>query len=211
MFTGIIEEIGQIESIKKGPKSASLKIKAKKVLEQTKLGDSIATDGVCLTVTHMNQTSFTVDVMNETLNRSTIKQLNIGSRVNLERALTLSDRLGGHLVSGHIDGTGTIISLTKQDIATLVRINTEKSLLKYIIEKGSIAIDGISLTVVTVDEQGFTVSIIPYTKEDTTLLEKQIGSLVNIECDLIGKYVEKLLKHSNDEGITLDLLKKYGF
>lgn len=209
MFTGIIEEIGTIQSIKRGPKSAALTIQASKVLEDTKLGDSIATNGVCLTVTHFNATSFTVDVMDETLKRSTLESLSVGAKVNLERAARLSDRLGGHLVSGHIDGVGTIKKMTKQDIATIVRIDAADSILKYIIEKGSVALDGISLTVVAVDQAGFTVSIIPYTALDTTLLNKRVGSTVNIECDLIGKYVEKLL--NKDEAMSLKTLEKYGF
>jgi riboflavin synthase len=211
MFTGIIEEIGIIKSIKKGPKSAVLSIEAYRVLEDTQLGDSISTNGVCLTVTGIYQNSFSVDVMNETLNRTTIRLLSPGSKINLERALTLIDRLGGHMVSGHIDGIGTISHLEKQDIATLVWIKTTPDLLKYIIEKGSIAIDGISLTVVSVDDYGFSVSIIPYTKNDTTLLDKKMGDLVNLECDLIGKYVEKLLGSQKQTGLTLDTLKKYGY
>jgi riboflavin synthase len=211
MFTGIIEEIGIIKSIKKGPKSAILSIEAHRVLEDTQLGDSISTNGVCLTVTAIHQDSFSVDVMNETLNRTTIRLLSTGSKINLERALTLSDRLGGHMVSGHIDGIGTISRMEKQDIATLVWVKTTPDLLKYIIEKGSIAIDGISLTVVSVDDYGFSVSIIPYTKNDTTLLDKKSGDFVNLECDLIGKYVEKLLGAQKQTGLTLDTLKKYGY
>ena len=211
MFTGIIEEIGTIKSIKKGPLSATLSIEASKVLKDTKLGDSISTNGVCLTVTEILKNGFSVDVMNETLNRTTIQSLKIGSEVNLERAMQLGDRLGGHMVSGHIDDVGTIRSMSKLDFATLVYINAPKHILKYMIEQGSIAVDGISLTVVKIDDHGFYVSIIPYTKKDTTLLDKRVGDLVNLECDLIGKYVEKLLSKKTDTGITLESLKKYGF
>lgn len=211
MFTGIIEEIGKIKAIKKGSLSATLSIEASKVLEDTKLGDSISTNGVCLTVTELLKNGFSVDVMNETLNRTTIKELKMGSEVNLERAMRLGDRMGGHMVSGHIDDIGRIHSMTKQDFATLVYINAPKHILKYMIEQGSIAIDGISLTVVKIDDEGFSVSIIPYTKKDTTLLDKRVGDYVNLECDLIGKYVEKLLSNKDEKGITLESLKKYGF
>ncbi|MDO9629275.1 MAG: riboflavin synthase, partial [Acholeplasmataceae bacterium] len=211
MFTGIIEEIGIVKSIKKGPKSAVLTISASKVLKDTKLGDSISTSGVCLSVTKMDEQSFTVDVMNETLNRTTIQRLTPGSRVNLERAMQVGDRFGGHIVSGHIDGVGTISSITKLDIARLIYIQANSDILKYIIDQGSIAIDGISLTVVKVDQYGFSVSIIPLTQKDTTLLDKRVGEAVNLECDVISKYVEKLLGSTNQKGITLESLKKYGF
>lgn len=211
MFTGIIEEIGTLKAIKKGPKSAALTIHAKKVLDHTKLGDSISTDGVCLTVVKLDHDTFTVDVMNETIKRSNIDMLKVGSRLNLERALRASDRLGGHIVSGHIDGTGVIVEKTPLDIATIIRVNTSKHLLKYMIKKGSIAIDGISLTLVSVDDQGFTVSLIPYTKNDTTLADKNIGDTVNLECDIIGKYVEKLLKTDDGHPLTFEKLKDYGF
>ena len=211
MFTGIIEEIGTVKQLRKGPKSVAMTIAAKQVLEDTAVGDSIATNGVCLTVTEKTADSFTVDVMYETLNRTNMKALNIGDKLNLERALTLSTRLGGHLVSGHIDGLGTIRSIRKEDIATIFTIETAKDLMKYVIEKGSIAIDGISLTVVDVMEYGFTVSIIPHTKAQTTLLGKNLSDTVNLECDLIGKYVEKLLNATSSSGIDETMLKKYGF
>ncbi len=212
MFTGIIEEIGTVKTIKKGPKSVALTISATKVLEDTKLGDSIATNGVCLTVTSMTKDTFTVDVMHETLKRTAMVTIQTGTKLNLERALTLSTRLGGHMVSGHIDGTGTITSIRQDDIAYWVKIQTKPSMMRYIIEKGSIAIDGISLTVATVEADAFEVSIIPHTKDETTLLSKPLGSLVNLECDLIGKYVEKLLTpETKRQGIDEAFLKKYGF
>lgn len=211
MFTGIIEEIGKIKKVKQGSKSATLTIEANKVLTDTNLGDSISTNGVCLTVTHLSTHTFDVDVMNETLKRSNLSELNIGSEVNLERALTLSTRLGGHMVSGHIDGVGKILEIKKEDIAYLIKIETTKDLTKYMIEKGSIAIDGISLTIVSVRESDFQVSIIPYTKDETMLLKKKVGDTVNLECDLIGKYVEKLFGSTHRKGVTEEKLKAYGF
>lgn len=193
MFTGIVEEIGVIQGIKNGEKSSKLVIKANKVLGKTILGDSICTNGVCLTVTNITGNIFEADVMSETLRRSNIGQLSIGSKVNLESALTLESRLGGHIVSGHIDGVGEIISLVKDDNATWVSIKASPDILKYIVEKGSIAIDGISLTVAYIDNEMFKVSIIPHTSQETILLNKKLGETVNIECDVIGKYVEKLL------------------
>ena len=193
MFTGIIEEIGEIQSIKNGDKSSKLIIKGNKVLNNTRLGDSIATNGVCLTVTNLSKDKFEVDVMAETLRRSNLGNLKIGSKVNLERALTLERRLGGHIVSGHIDGTGTIISFINEDNAVWVTVEASTDILKYVVNKGSITIDGISLTVAYVDDYCFKVSIIPHTATETTLLCKRVGDRVNIECDLIGKYIEKLL------------------
>ncbi len=211
MFTGIIEEIGQIKHIRKGPKSVALSITANKVLEDTAIGDSIATNGVCLTVTEKTHNSFTVDVMYETLNKTNIKDLNVGSSLNLERALTLTSRLGGHMVSGHIDGIGVIVSLKKEDIAWIYTIETTREVLKYIIKKGSIAIDGISLTVVDVTEKTFSVSIIPHTLKETILAQKKVSDTVNLECDLIGKYVEKLLKQRDVAPLSETMLKNYGF
>lgn len=215
MFTGIVEEIGEIKNIKKGSKSSVLTIKASKVLEDTAIGDSIMTNGVCLTVTDMSAGEFKADVMAETLNRTALNSLTQGSRLNLERALNLQTRLGGHMVSGHIDGTGIIKNFRKDDNAVWVTIETEEKLLRYIIEKGSIAIDGISLTVAAVSDKDFQVSIIPHTADETTLLSHKIGDQVNLEVDLIGKYVEKLLGLSSEtdskEKITQAYLKTNGF
>ncbi len=217
MFTGIVEEIGTIQGIKKGNKSSKLLIKANKVLDKTNLGDSICTNGVCLTVTNLDKNTFEADVMAETLRRSNLGDLSIGSNVNLERALSLQTRLGGHIVSGHIDGVGEVLSLVKEDNATWVSIKASNDILKYIVEKGSIAIDGISLTVAYVDDSIFKVSIIPHTKDETTLLTKKCGETVNLECDVIGKYVEKLLGFNNknkeikESKITEDFLKNNGF
>ncbi len=216
MFTGIIEEVGEVKSLKIGSESSKLTIKAHKVLEKTLIGDSIATNGVCLTVTNINGNTFEADVMEETFRRSNLGNLKVGSKVNLERALTLEKRLGGHIVSGHIDGCGKVLSLIKEKNAVWVTIGADKKILKYIIEKGSIAIDGISLTVAYVDEEVFKVSIIPHTGEETTLLTKTVGESVNLECDMIGKYVEKLLGFNNKEekkesSITKEFLRKNGF
>lgn len=193
MFTGIIEEIGKVKDVKNGKKSSVLTIEAKTVLEGTSIGDSISVNGVCLTVTRLLSNSFEMDVMAETLSRSNIGQLTVGRELNLERALNLEKRLGGHIVSGHIDGIGTIQKFQEDDNAVWVTIATSSNLLHYIIEKGSIAIDGISLTVAAVDDSSFAVAIIPHTAEQTTFLKKAIGDTVNLECDMIGKYVEKLL------------------
>ncbi len=215
MFTGLIEEIGTIQSVVRGAKSASLTIAARTVLEGVRLGDSISTNGVCLTVTSFSGKSFTVDVMPETMRRSNLKKLQPGSRVNLERALRLGDRLGGHIVSGHIDGVGQIKAIEEEDNATWVTVEAERELLKYIIEKGSIAIDGTSLTVAYVDDKIFKVSIIPLTRDETTLLSKKIGEEVNLECDMIGKYVERLTmfseKETSKKDINLNFLRENGF
>ena len=193
MFTGIIEEIGTVKKISLGGKSGSLEIGAKKVLEGTAVGDSIAVNGVCLTVTGMNSSSFTADVMAETVRRSSLGSLSVGSGVNLERAIVANGRFGGHIVSGHIDGTGTISRLVREENAVWVHVKTSAEILRLIVEKGSIAIDGISLTVALVNETEFAVSVIPHTAEETTLLSKKVGDTVNLENDIVGKYVEKLL------------------
>lgn len=215
MFTGLIEEIGKIQSIIKGEKSARITIKAEKVLQEIRLGDSISTNGVCLTVTGFTSNNFTVDVMAETMRRSNLHILSSGDEVNLERALKLGDRLGGHIVSGHIDGMGTITNYENEDNAVWVTIEASKEILRYIVQKGSITIDGISLTVAYVDETAFKVSIIPHTKDITTLLRKKAGEVVNLECDMVGKYIEKLL-YSKEQapiksGIDMNFLSENGF
>ncbi|MBE6059962.1 MAG: riboflavin synthase [Clostridium sulfidigenes] len=217
MFTGIVEEVGEIRGIKKGEKSSILSIKANKVIEDVKLGHSICTNGVCLTVTNIYGNIFDADVMAETLRRSNLGELKVGSKVNLERALSAKGRFGGHIVSGHIDGVGKIVSLEKEDNATWVTIGAKENILQYIVEKGSIAIDGISLTVAYVDDKVFKVSIIPHTGKETILLSKTIEDTVNLECDVIGKYVEKLLtfqsgkKIEKKDSINEDFLKENGF
>ena len=193
MFTGIVEEIGTIRKIDKGVSSCSITVQADKVLHGSQVGDSIAVYGVCLTATGISGNIFTADVMPETLRRSGLGQLTGGSRVNLERAMAAGGRFGGHIVSGHIDGTGTIRELKREDNAVWVTIDCSPKILRYINEKGSIAIDGISLTVAYVDDTCFKVSIIPHTAGETTLLDGKPGKVVNLENDVVGKYVEKLL------------------
>jgi riboflavin synthase len=210
MFTGIIEEKGIVKNIRAGGRSSRIVISASKIPADLKIGDSINTDGVCLTVTEFSPTSFTVDVMPETMLRSTFGKLKPGSHVNLERALLLSDRLGGHLVNGHIDGTGIISRIRKDENAVWLSITAENPILRYIVEKGSVAIDGISLTVVNVDRHSFEVSVIPHTQAETTILTKKTGNAVNIECDIIGKYVEKL-GSPGKEIIDIDFLAQNGF
>lgn len=212
MFTGLIEEVGIVEELVLGNISYKLKIRANIVLENIKLGDSIATNGICLTVVEFSENSFTVDVMAETIKKTNFNSLKNGSRVNLERALKLGDRLGGHIVTGHIDGVGKINFFSKEGIATIVNITIDKSLEKYIVEKGSIAIDGTSLTIFDVKQNSFSVSLVPITKENTILLKKNIGDIVNIECDIIGKYTERLFSVGNrKEDISENFLKENGF
>lgn len=219
VFTGIVEEMGKIKSILQGNHSAVLAIEASKVLEGSRVGDSIAVNGVCLTVTSVGAGEFTADVMAETLRRSSLGSLGRGSQVNLERAMAADGRFGGHIVSGHIDGTGTIASMKREGNAVWVTVDASEQLLKYIVEKGSIAIDGISLTVAAVTESGFSVSLIPHTGAETTLLQRKPGDQVNLENDVIGKYVERLLGFGRKEGdmengqshITMDFLAKHGF
>lgn len=215
MFTGIVEEIGIIQNVKRNNKSSILTIQGKKIFEDIHIGDSISVNGVCLTVTTFSNETFTADVMNETLSRSSLGNLKKGSYVNLERAMSVNSRFGGHIVSGHIDGTGKIIKIEKDDNAIWYTIAVEDNLMKYIVEKGSIAIDGISLTVAIVNEKNFSVSIIPHTAQETILSHRLVGDIVNIENDVIGKYVEKLItfeKSKKDESnITMDFLIKNGF
>ena len=216
MFTGIIEEKGKIEAIKHGAKSAVLTIRAEHILDDVKIGDSVAVNGVCLTATSVGSNYFTADVMAETLRRSSLGSLKQGSEVNLERAMLLGGRFGGHIVSGHIDGTGTIRSMIKEDNAVWVTIEAGRSILDLIVEKGSIAIDGISLTVAAVDETSFSVSLIPHTGKETTLLSKKTGDIVNLENDIVGKYIEKLMKKTEssskkESGLTASFLMENGF
>ncbi|MCH3971893.1 MAG: riboflavin synthase [Oscillospiraceae bacterium] len=193
MFTGIIEEVGSVESIRKGAVSAALTIHADTVLAGTKTGDSIAVNGVCLTVTHLSAHSFTADAVHETMNRTALKLLHRTSPVNLERAMPADGRFGGHVVSGHIDGTGTVTAVFSDGNAVWFTIRAEKNLLRYVAEKGSVAIDGISLTVAKVTDINFSVSIIPFTVEHTTLKYRKKGDPVNLETDILAKYTEKLL------------------
>ena len=220
MFTGIIEEMGTVSSIAEGSLSAVITIQASKVLEGSQTGDSIAVNGVCLTVTSIHGSFFTADVMAETLRRSSLGSLSKGSHVNLERAMPMNGRFGGHIVSGHIDGTGTVVSKVKEDNAVWVKINASQDILKDIVLKGSVAIDGTSLTVAGLDDSTFSVSVIPHTASETILLQKSTGDIVNLENDIIGKYIERLLSFQNNNdyrdtgsspALTVDFLLENGF
>ena len=221
MFTGIIEEIGHVKAVKKQTFSQVIVIEASKVLEGTKIGDSIAVNGICLTVTAIEKGQFSADVMHETVKRTSLKNIRAGSHVNLERAMGADGRFGGHIVSGHIDGTGTVTDIRKDDNAVWYRISADDGILKYVVEKGSITIDGICLTVASVTDKYFEVSVIPR--------DKRLSDVVNLETDIIAKYVEKLscpydvsrtLAHNtghnqpadnNGSGITKEFLLKNGF
>ena len=199
MFTGIIEEVGTVMSVKSSANAMKLTIRAPKVTQDINMGDSIAVNGICLTACGLGRESCTVDVMGETLSRTSLKGSRCGSHVNLERALTLNGRLGGHIVSGHIDGTGTVTAIKNDDIARLITISAPQAVMDLIVEKGSVAVDGISLTVASVSSGDFTVSVIPHTMDNTILTEKTPGDTVNLENDCIGKYVRKLMELSEHE------------
>ncbi len=215
MFTGIIEEKGILRGVRREKDACVLTVGCRDVLEGTRVGDSIAVNGVCLTVTSLGSGFFTADMMTETLRRSSLGSLASGSALNLERAMPADGRFGGHIVSGHIDGTGMVQSIRREGNAVWYTVEASSELLRYIVEKGSIAIDGISLTVAFVDERCFKVSTIPHTLECTTLPERRVGDTVNLECDIIGKYVEKLMTQPAAEqqpgGLTEEFLKKCGF
>ena len=203
MFTGIIEEVGAIKQITHGQHSEVLNIQARTVLENTKIGDSIAVNGICLTVTRLFADSFSADVMHETLNRSSLAGLMVGSRVNLERAMAADGRFGGHIVAGHVDGTGCILRIEKDDNAVWFTIHAEPNLLRYVVEKGSIAVDA------------FSVSTIPHTVSCTNLCQRHKNDVVNLETDILGKYVEKLFQPIPQEhrqsSVTKEMLIRYGF
>ena len=215
MFTGIVEEVGAVRAVRQGDRSAVLSIGAKTVLSGLKIGDSVAVDGVCLTVTGKDAGGFTADVMHETLDRSTLGRLVPGSPVDLERAMAADGRFGGHIVSGHIDGVGTILSTRRDDNAVWYTVQAGPKVLRYVVEKGSVAIDGASLTVASVERDRFSISMIPHTAAVTALGKKGTGDLVNLEADIIGKYVEKLLEPrgvaTQEGGITLSFLAENGF
>ncbi|NCB81931.1 MAG: riboflavin synthase [Bacilli bacterium] len=199
MFTGIIEEVGKIRQIKKGMNSAVVTIDAQKILMDVQIGDSIAVNGICLTVTSYTKKDFTADVMHESLRRSSLFQAKIGSHVNLERAMPANGRFSGHIVSGHVDGTGVIQSIVRDANAIWYKIRASADILYYIVEKGSITIDGISLTVTRVEKEYFSVSIIPHTLGETNLIDKRIGDMVNLENDCVGKYIEKFVVGRQNE------------
>ena len=206
MFTGIVEEIGVI----RGTGPCHLAIGAKNVLEDTKPGDSIAVNGACLTVTSTSSDAFCVDVMPETIRRTNVGGLHYGDLVNLERAMSAGGRFGGHLVQGHVDGTGKVMALTPEAEAIIARISAPAELTSYIVNKGFIAVDGVSLTVIGCDDFSFSVSLVSYTREHTVLGSVRPGTTVNLEVDIIAKYVERL-KHKDSRGVTLDFLEEHGF
>ena len=210
MFTGIIEEVGKIKNIQGGT-NYKLTIAASKILEGIHLGDSIAVNGICLTAISWDNGSFTVDVMRETLERTSLHKLRAGSFVNLERALAANGRFGGHIVSGHIDGTGEIINIRRDANAVWYKIKTSEKIMEFIIEKGSIAIDGISLTVAKVDRSAFYVSVIPHTLENTILLRKKTGDIVNLENDIVGKYIKSFTDKNSNSTLCESFLKSNGF
>ena len=229
MFTGIVEEVGTIRNIKRGQHSAVLTIHAKTVLEETRIGDSIAVNGICLTVTRLFPDGFSADVMHETLNRSSLGKLVSGSSVNaglaagsvvnLERAMAANGRFGGHIVAGHVDGVGHISDIRRDDTAVWYTVHAGPEILRYVVEKGSITIDGISLTVAAVDGEGFSVSTIPHTVAQTNLSQRRRGDPVNLETDVVGKYIEKLLRPeetkphtpANESTLTKEMLLRCGF
>lgn len=210
MFTGIIEEIGSIKDIRTDNSACVLTVSAKKIIEDMNIGDSIAVNGTCLTVCNFNKCEFSADVMPETMRRTNLGKLVKGNKVNLERAMPINGRFGGHIVSGHIDSTGIVKSIKQKINAVWIEISTSKEIHKYIVEKGSIAIDGTSLTVAKVSNNSFSVSMIPHTAKETTLLYHKPGDTVNLECDIIAKYIEKLCKKDSDD-ISINFLAKHGF
>ena len=215
MFTGIIEELGTVERVTRGRVSAVIAIRAEHILSDLKIGDSVAVNGVCLTATGLTGHGFTADVMHETLDRSALAGLGPGSRVNLERAMAANGRFGGHIVAGHVDGVGTIAAIEKDDNAIWFTITAPAQVLRYVVEKGSIAIDGISLTVARVETDRFAVSVIPHTAAVTLLGQRRTGDRVNLESDLVGKYVERLLRTAPEEKgqsrLTMEFLTQHGF
>jgi riboflavin synthase len=200
MFTGIVEELGRVTAIEHGAESARLSVRGQLVTADAVHGASISVNGVCLTVVSTDEGEFTVDVMRETLERSSLGSVRPGDPVNLERAMRADGRFGGHVVQGHVDGTASILERTPGERWEVVRFTLPEGLARYVVEKGSITVDGVSLTVASVDEAGFTVSLIPTTLELTTLGAKQVGDLVNLEVDVMAKYIERLLAAREGEG-----------
>lgn len=212
MFTGLIEEIGEVKAVREGARSIKLGIKASKIMKSITLGDSVCVNGVCLTITSIENGEF--DVMPETKKVTSLKNLKIGSRVNLERAMALGDRFGGHIVTGHVDGVGVIHKIRRDDIAVEFIVKVDAELASELIYKGSVAVDGVSLTCGEVGEDYFKFYLIPHTQEKTTLTEKKEGELLNIECDIIGKYVQNFMNIQSigkKSVITENFLKQNGF
>ena len=213
MFTGLIEDLGTLLALRRGSESAAITIATSLPMAELRIGDSVAVNGVCLTVTAFGDGRFTADISPETLEKSNLAQLQRGAHVNLERALRLGDRLGGHLVTGHVDGQGTILERTRRGNSWYLAFQCDAALSRLLVTKGSVAIDGISLTVNEAGDDRFSVMIIPHTLEQTTLAGSKVGDRVNIETDLFGKYVARLLDAADNRprGVTLDLLAKSGF
>ena len=214
MFTGIVEELGTIKNLRISGHSGVITISAKKVLKGTQIGDSIAVNGICLTVTSMSDDYFSADIMAETVRRSSLKNAATGDKVNLERAMAANGRFGGHIVSGHVDGVGTITDMKREENAIWVTVSADEAIHKYIVEKGSVCLDGISLTVAAVSDTDFKVSVIPHTGEETTLLKKKTGSPVNIENDIVGKYIEHFINYDSSKkssGLTMDMLRELDY
>ena len=207
MFTGIIEEVGRLKNLRGG----RIEITCAKILSDIKIGDSISTNGICLTVVEFGEDFFAADVMPETFKKTSLSELNRGGLVNLERALEVGDKLGGHIVSGHIDGAGKILSMRNEGNAILIDVAAESFLLRQIAAKGSVALDGISLTVVDAGAESFSVSMIPHTREVTNFKSKRTGSLVNIETDILAKYIERLLNFRTESTVTKEFLEENGF
>jgi riboflavin synthase len=219
VFTGLVEEVGVVRRIERARDSAHIRIAAEKILADIQLGDSIAVNGACLTVVSYSKGEFVADAVPETLRRTALGSLQPGDRVNLERALSLHSRLGGHIVSGHVDGLGYIREQGSEGIASVYTIETSPDLMRYIVDKGSICVDGVSLTVMDTRDNTFRVSIIPHTGQHTSLSDARIGQAVNLECDIIAKYVEKMVASlaggigakQGDSAINLDFLRSHGF
>ena len=218
MFTGIVEELGEVISLKRGSKSAILTIQGDTIFEDLKLGDSVAVNGVCLTATNISHHTFTADVMNETFHRSSLGKLKKGDVVNLERAMAANGRFGGHMVAGHIDDVGELVKIKQDDNAVWFTIKAPAKIMKYCIEKGSIALDGISLTIAKLTEDTLSVSMIPHTIKNTNFGRKKLGDLINLENDMVGKYIDKLLHFKEEEQtkqtsgtLTMEMLRNAGF
>lgn len=214
MFTGIIEEVGNVKEINQGKESLHIKVEAKDILSDVQLGDSISVNGVCLTVTSFTETEFDMDVMPETFNDTALRQLKIGSKVNLERAMSANGRFGGHFVSGHVDGVGKIVKRDSRDNAEYFQIQVDPELAKFMMMKGSVSVDGTSLTIFGLEDDTFTISLIPHTQDATILTTKNVGDEVNIECDMLLKYIHQLIfKNQSEEhkSITLETLRETGF
>lgn len=210
MFTGIVEEIGQVLSVQQFSQSLTITILASKVIEDVQLGDSIAVNGVCLTVTSFTHDRFTVDVMPETYQSTSLRHVTTSLFVNLERAIAANRRFGGHFVTGHIDNVATIMTKQTRANALYIMIRVPKELVRYLMPKGSVTVDGVSLTIFDVGEQHFTISLIPHTQQQSTLAKKQVGQIVNIECDVLAKYVERLIQPTSTK-ISTQLLEEHGF